>query len=139
PGLVKNTYVFFSIEHLDLLERGGRIGKASSLLGTIMKIHPILSFDRDGELYNIAKVRGKAKLPSKLTSLVEKMKEENPGMKYIAMIADGNAKEELKDVRSHMKEAFPDPVYFMESEIGATLSCYIGDGVLGAGIQFLED
>ncbi|MBQ0066024.1 MAG: DegV family protein, partial [Firmicutes bacterium] len=34
PGLVKNTYVFFSIEHLDLLERGGRIGKASSLLGT---------------------------------------------------------------------------------------------------------
>ncbi|MDO4467876.1 MAG: DegV family protein [Bacillota bacterium] len=139
PKLIENTYVYFSIEHLDLLEKGGRIGKATSLIGSVMKIHPILSFDKEGELYSPAKVRGKAKIASKFVSLVEKLVENHPGKPFNLLIADGDDKEGLVLVREKMKEAFPNFRDFVEAEIGATLSCYIGDEILGAGIQFLEE
>lgn len=138
PLLIDNTYVYFSIEHLDLLEKGGRIGKATSLLGSVMKIHPILSFAKDGELYSPAKVRGKAKIPCKFVSLIQNHIKEHPDQSYNIMIADGNAKEELDIVRKRMKEEFVEYKDFVETEIGPTLSCYIGDDILGAGIQFLE-
>lgn len=138
PRLIENTYVYFSIEHLDLLEKGGRIGKAASLLGGIMKIHPILSFAKDGELYSPAKVRGKNKIVSKLSSLVQKNMVGNENRHFNLMIADGNAKDELDLMRQQMKEMFPNFDNFIETEIGATLSCYIGDQVVGAGIQFLD-
>ena len=140
PSLIQNTFVYFSLEHLDLLARGGRIGKATSLLGSAMKIHPILSFElEEGQLYNAAKVRGKKKIAQKLVSLVEKNYMEHPGKKFNVMIADGAAKEDLIPVRNLMKEKFPNCEDFIESEIGATLSCYIGPDILGAGIQFLDD
>ena len=47
--------------------------------------------------------------------------------------------EEMAEFAVRMKERFPDAVHMWEGEIDATLSVYIGDGVLGGGIQILED
>lgn len=74
--LVLDTHVFFSIDTLEHLQKGGRIGKATAFVGSALKIKPILSFNReDGQIEVPAKVRGNKKVPSKLIELVSKIKE----------------------------------------------------------------
>nr|WP_297174059.1 DegV family protein [uncultured Agathobaculum sp.] len=59
PYLIRNTYVFFCVNTLEYLQKGGRIGKISAVTGTLLQIKPILSFTAEGELVNVAKVRGR--------------------------------------------------------------------------------
>ena len=59
PHLVANTFPFFSVDTLEYLRRGGRIGRITALAGTMLSIKPIITFSDDGQLQSIAKVRGR--------------------------------------------------------------------------------
>ena len=72
--LCYQNYAYFSIDDLNYLQKGGRIGKASAFLGTTLKIKPILSFEKEnGEIYVPAKVRGSKKVKSKLKVILKKI------------------------------------------------------------------
>lgn len=138
--LCTNTTVFFSIDTLEYLQKGGRIGKATAIVGTALSIKPILSFDEDGEIYTPAKVRGHKLVEKKLLSLVEE-KISNPayqGKRYNIVVADGGAPEERDKLEEKLKEMFPDYQRLFCARIGAALSTYLGDGLLGAGVQFID-
>ncbi|MGN0154091.1 MAG: DegV family protein [Lachnospiraceae bacterium] len=139
--LCDTTTVFFSIDTLEYLEKGGRIGKATAFLGSTLNIKPILSFDKEGEIYTPAKVRGRKLVEKKLLSLVEEQvsKPENAGKRYNIMVADGGVPEEREALECKMKELFPDYLELFRAKIGAALSTYLGPGLLGAGIQFLDE
>lgn len=137
PRLIKNTKVFFSINTLEYLQKGGRIGKATALAGTVLQIKPILSFDEEGEIYTAAKVRGRKQVASRLLKLVEEcMDEKRP---YNLVVADGGAPEERESLEMQLKELFPNYKACYRAKIGAALSVYLGSGLLGAGIQFLDE
>lgn len=135
--LISNTKVFFSIDTLEYLQKGGRIGKVTAVAGAVLQIKPILSFDTtDGEIYTAAKVRGSKQVPTNLLKLVSEMKQD--GRKYNLVVADGAAPEEREKLEERMKEMFPDYVEIYRAKIGAALSVYLGAGLLGAGIQFID-
>ncbi len=140
-GLCRDTKVFFSIDTLEYLQKGGRIGKATALVGTALSIKPILSFDDEGEIYTPAKVRGHKLVEKKLLSLVEEYANvfENTGRHYNIVVADGGAPEEGEELERKMKELFPDYHRLFRAKIGAALSAYLGPGLLGAGIQFVPE
>ncbi|MBE3554647.1 MAG: DegV family protein [Thermicanus sp.] len=50
--------IFFLVDTLEYLAKGGRIGKASYLLGTLIQVNPVLTIDREGRIYPYAKKRG---------------------------------------------------------------------------------
>ena len=132
--------LFFSIDDLNYLQKGGRIGKASAFLGTTLKIKPILSFEKEnGEIYVPAKVRGSKKVKSKLIDLIESHLEENPHQKFALAIADANNLEERNILEGMLKERFPQFTYIFDGHVGAALSCYLGSGLLGVAIQFLPE
>ncbi len=133
-----STKAFFSIPSLDLLEKGGRIGKAAYLIGSVVNIVPILSFAEDGQINSVAKVRGNKKVISKLVSLCQKELEEHPNKKYNICIAQGNNPEGFAKLKEEMLAAFPHYEAFVETNVGATLSVYLGEGMLGALIQFID-
>lgn len=139
-ALCLSTKVFFSIDTLEYLQKGGRIGKATALVGTALSIKPILSFDEEGEIYTPAKVRGHKLVEKKLLSLVEELLNapENQGRCYNIMVADGGAPEEGEKLEQKMKELYPGCQRLFRAKIGAALSTYLGPGLLGAGIQFLD-
>lgn len=56
----QTTKINFTVDSLDFLQKGGRIGKASALMGTILNIKPIIVM-KDGELFPSSKVRGHKK------------------------------------------------------------------------------
>lgn len=136
PHLIENTKVFFSIDTLEYLQKGGRIGKATALAGAMLQIKPILSFDEDGEIYTAAKVRGRKQVENRLIRLVEELAAE--GRPYNLVVADGGAPQEREELEEKLVKIFPDSVHLYKAKIGAALSIYLGSGLLGAGIQFLD-
>lgn len=138
--LCKGTTVFFSIDTLEYLQKGGRIGKITAMVGTALSIKPILAFDEDGELYACAKVHGHKLVSKKLISLVEDLVNapENAGKHYNIMVADGGAPKEREELEKTLAETFPDCERLIRAKIGAGLSTYVGPGLLGAAVQFLD-
>jgi DegV family protein with EDD domain len=65
----KHTGVYFVVDTLEFLRRGGRIGGAQALLGSALNIKPILEL-RDGRIESVEKVRTKSKAMDRMTDLV---------------------------------------------------------------------
>ena len=136
PSLIANTFPFFSVDTLEYLSKGGRIGKVAAFAGTLLSIKPIISFAEDGQLQSVAKVRGRRQVQDKILDLMEQRL--RPGVRYNLGVANGGAPEEMKELAQRIRERFPNAEHIWEGAIDATLSVYIGDGVLGGGIQLLE-
>ena len=136
PFLIANTFPFFSVETLEYLQRGGRIGKITAMAGTMLNIKPVLTFAEDGQLKSVAKVRGMKQVQDKFLELIHQLKGEHK--RFNLAVANGGAPELMEELRARIEEEFPGYDHFWSGEIGATLSVYIGPGVLGAGIMLLD-
>lgn len=133
--LIDDTKVFFSIDTLEYLKKGGRIGKVTAIAGALLDIKPIMSFDEDGEIYAAAKVRTHKAVEKRLLQLVSDCKKEDRA--YNLVVADGGAPEERDALEKKLTELFPDYHALYRAKIGGALSIHLGPGLLGAGIQFL--
>jgi len=67
---IPKTYLFFLLDTLEYLKRGGRIGKAKALMGSILSVKPMLTI-KDGELVPAGQARTRAKGIDKLFDFVE--------------------------------------------------------------------
>lgn len=136
PQLISHTFPFFSVDTLEYLQKGGRIGRITAMAGTMLNIKPILSFAEDGQLKNVAKVRGMKQVQEKYLETIRSLKGEHK--RFNLAVANGAAPEYMASLRAQMEEAFSGYDHFWEGEIGATLSVYIGPGILGAAITVLD-
>ena len=134
--LIAGTTVFFSVDTLEFLRKGGRIGRITSIAGTVLQIKPILAFAPTGELTSVAKVRGRKLVQQQLIQLVQNLYQ--PGRPFNLMVADGGAPEEGAELEKKLAKAFPGFRHYFKANIGATLSIYTGGGVLGSAIQYLD-
>lgn len=137
PALVKNTTAHFSVDTLEFLEKGGRIGKVTATAGTLLNIKPILGFAPDGQLQSAVKVRGRNQVMDKLVALTVKACGEHKRYN-LAVASGGSPREDLEKLRAKLITALPDYDHIWEGEIDCTLSTYIGDGILGAAVQVLD-
>ena len=136
PQLIANTYPFFTLDTLEYLQKGGRIGKISAMAGTMLQIKPIITFAQDGQLQSVAKVRGRQQVMRKLVEMT--VSRCGSHKRYNLAVANGGAPEEMETVRQMLTAALPDYDHIWDGEIDGTLSVYIGDGVLGAAVQVLD-
>ena len=136
PWLIQNTFPFFSVDTLEYLQKGGRIGKVTAMAGTMLQIKPILTFAEDGQLQSIAKVRGHQQVMKKLAELVQNRK--GAHRRFNLAVANGGSPEEMEKLREQVASLLPGWEHFWDGEIDGTLSVYIGDGVLGAAVQVLD-
>ena len=136
PQLIAGTHPFFSVDTLEYLQKGGRIGKVAATAGMLLQIKPLLTFAEDGQLTSVAKVRGRNQVVDKLVDLT--VKACGGYKRYNLAVANGGAPEGMELVRRKLTAALPDYDHIWEGEIDGTLSVYIGDGVLGAAVQVLD-
>lgn len=136
PQLVANTFPFFSVDTLEYLQKGGRIGKVSAMAGTMLQIKPVITFAPDGQLLSVAKVRGRQQVMRKLVEMATQRVGDHK--RYNIAVANGGAPEEMETVRKLLVEALPNYDHMWDGEIDATLSVYIGDGILGTAVQVLD-
>lgn len=136
PQLIERTKARFSVDTLEYLQKGGRIGKVTATAGMLLQIKPILTFAEDGQLQTDTKVRGRHQVISKLVELT--VQSCGAHKRYNLAVANGGAAEEMQLLKEKLTAALPDYDHIWEGEIDATLSVYIGDGILGAAVQPLD-
>ena len=136
PQLIRDTKARFSVDTLEFLQKGGRIGKVSATAGMLLQIKPILTFAEDGQLQSETKVRGRQQVISKLVELTVQSCGDHK--RYNLAIANGGASEEMQLLKEKLTEALPDYDHIWEGTMDATLSVYLGSGMLGAAVQPLD-
>ena len=136
PQLIAGSFPFFSVDTLEYLQKGGRIGKVTATAGMLLQIKPLLTFASDGQLQSVSKVRGRHQVIDKLVALTAQRCGEHK--RYNLAVANGGAPEEMAQVKEKLTAALPNYDHIWEGEIDGTLSVYIGDGILGAAVQVLD-
>ena len=137
PVLIENTHVFFCVDTLEYLQKGGRIGKIAAVAGTLLQIKPIISFTPDGELTSVAKIRGRKAAMQKMVQLAMALVPR--GVPFNLAVAHGDSPSELKEIRELARKSLPDYQHLMEGEIDCTLGAYVGPHLLGVGVQMLTE
>ena len=123
----QRTEIFFSLDTLEYLEKGGRIGKVSALLGSLLKIKPIVRVD-NGTYVPLDKVRNQKQAIYKMAEhMLKTIGEELP--KHIA-IAHGAAEEAGAYLKKTVEEKLDMKVDFF-GETGPVIGVHTGPGVLG--------
>lgn len=127
------TGVYFVVDTLEFLHRGGRIGGASRLLGTALNLKPILTVE-GGKIEPVARVRTQKKAFEKLLDLVgEKL--ENSTMARVSVL-HANAASEADQVMSEVVQRFH-PAETVMTEVSPVIGTHTGPGTVG--IAYLRD
>ena len=102
PHLVDNTFPFFSVDTLEYLRRGGRIGRITALAGTMLSIKPVMHVDDEGRLVKVGTARGRN---ASLKALVNHMEETaiDPGSQVV-FISHGDCLEDARYVERQVRE-----------------------------------
>ena len=115
------------VETLEFLQRGGRIGRAAAMVGTLLSVKPILSV-RDGEVAPVERVRT---MNGALRRLVELAVALGPveRLGVVDSDAEANAAEVERQLRAH----YPD-LTIDRGELGPVVGTHGGPGVVGVGV-----
>jgi DegV family protein with EDD domain len=123
-ALVPKARVICVVDTLTYLERGGRIGHARALLGSLLNVKPILQL-KDGEVVPLGRARGRPQALSRLVELLER----DGHVRQLA-IMHGAALADAEQLRERVAASYPG-LDILLTEIGAVLGTHTGPGVIG--------
>ena len=131
--VIQSMNLFFIVDTLEYLHKGGRIWGAAALMGTVLRIKPVL-YLKEGQIEVLTKVRTKRKALKRLLELMgERMTE---GASVHVTIIHAHAVEEAsaleKEVRAHFNCA---EIYI--SELGPVIGAHVGPRAIG--VAFYAD
>ena len=119
--------MWFAIDTLEFLKRGGRIGAASAWIGSTLKIKPILTVER--ELAPVERVRTSSRMFQRMVDYAVQRHESGADCWVVQHCAAQDQADKLVD---RCREVFSREPLFV-SEIGPVLSTHTGPGLLGVG------
>lgn len=127
-----NYKVFFTVDSLEYLAKGGRLGKGSLLLGTLLDIKPILNHS-DGELFPVAKVRKKQKA---FDYIVNEAYEYSKLFKeFNVTVASSVDSDDFKQVVKMCQKKFGKDVLINTGRVGCTIGVHTGPTAIGVLIS----
>jgi DegV family protein with EDD domain len=119
--------MWFAIDTLEFLKRGGRIGAASAWIGSTLKVKPILTVEN--EMAPVERVRTSSRM---FERMVDYAKQRHASEADGWVVQHINAPEAAERLTERCREVFGrEPVF--TSEIGPVLSAHTGPGLLGVG------
>ena len=127
--------LMFTVDTLEFLARGGRIGKAAAFAGTLLHVKPILSI-RDGEVVPVKRVRGERNAFAELVAALEGETRDEPGFRLA--VAHAAAPERAAELEGLIRERRPHAELELVVALGAVIGAHAGPGTL-ALFWFADD
>lgn len=124
-----NLVHIFTVDDLFHLHRGGRVSRATAILGSMVNIKPILHVDNEGHLINIDKVRGRKKSLQKLVEYMDQHIGEYWGKQDAIFISHGDCEEDAEYVAGLVRERFGVET-IMINFVGPTIGAHSGPGTV---------
>jgi len=131
--MIKKVKAFILPRTLENLVRGGRIGKARSLLASMLDIKPILTLTEDGHIGMFKTVRSWNKAKAAAIGSIGDLITGKGSL--IVSISDANAAEDVEEVEEEIKKQYS-PEEIMKVKIGPVVGTHVGTGI---GITFYEE
>ncbi len=125
--LIPCTRVIFVVDTLEYLQKGGRIGGASALLGSVLQIKPILHLT-GGRIDVLEKVRTAKKAKQRLLGIMEE--QVGQAVAVHAAIMHANAPEEAEKLRQQVADRF-ECRELLVCELSPTIATHVGPGTVG--------
>ncbi|HTR33888.1 MAG TPA: DegV family protein [Gaiellaceae bacterium] len=120
--------LLFTVNTLEYLAKGGRIGKAAAFAGNLLNVKPILTI-RDGEVVPLKRVRGNQKAFDEFRSIFDSTSTDSPSLRI--GIAHAAAPERLEALRALVERERPHAQIEMTTELGAVIGTHAGPGTVG--------
>jgi DegV family protein with EDD domain len=119
--------IWFAIDTLEYLRRGGRIGSAQAWLGTTLKIKPILTLEE--EITPVERVRTRRRAFERLVEFARERRADGADAWVVQHIQDPESARHLVE---ECRQIFGDEPVFV-SEVGPVIGAHVGPGLLGVG------
>ena len=120
--------LLFTVDTLEFLARGGRIGRAKAFAGELLHVKPILSI-RKGEVIPIKRVRGNKKAFQEFVDVVQSETVDGPSLRFGTAHAD--APERAAELAKMVRDLRPQATIEIETELGAVIGTHAGPGTVG--------
>lgn len=131
PEIQQKISIYYTIDTLEYLKKGGRIGKVSGTIAEMLNIKPIIGVNEDGVYYTHAKARGRKQSINKLTEILNEYLEKH---KCNVWVIEGgcfdDATKFLESIKNHKNI-----LNIGISTISPALGVHTGPGLIGLGIQ----
>lgn len=125
---IAETHILFFLETLEYLHRGGRIGKAQALLGSLLGIRPILTL-KEGEVHPVERTRTRDRA---IQRLVEMTAELSPLQELC--ILHSTTPNDLETLQEKLSPLVPAEAV-ITSRFGPVIGTHVGPGALGVGVR----
>lgn len=132
-SMVGRCHVYFLVDTLEYLHRGGRIGAAARIFGSAMNLKPILEVS-DGLVTPVTRVRTRRKALERMHELIEE--KISPGDRVHMAVLHVAAPDEAVRVSAELQERY-EPVELIRSECGPVIGAHVGPGTVGVAF-FVE-
>jgi DegV family protein with EDD domain len=123
----KNTGVFFAVNTLEFLHRGGRIGGAQRFLGTMLNMKPILAV-QDGRVEGIERIRTRSKAHNRVLELIQENAKGKTPLRIATLHA--NASEQARALLDKAEEEL-NPTETVFTEASPVIANHAGPGMVG--------
>jgi DegV family protein with EDD domain len=120
--------LLFTLDTLEYLRRGGRIGKAGALAGQLLNIKPVLTI-RDGEVVPLKRVRGNAKAFAEFVRLFTDATADEPALRV--GIAHAGAPAKAESLAEMVQRERPRATIELVTTLGPVVSTHAGPGTVG--------
>ncbi|MDH4140447.1 MAG: DegV family protein, partial [Coriobacteriia bacterium] len=124
----KQCQLFFILDTLEYLVKGGRAGKASGLAASVLNIKPVLTFNEEGTIEPFKKVKGLKKAMAELAAHVaEESKKHRLRVAFLSACRPDLSEE----LRRALEDAGADFTVDSDGLVGAVIGTYAGPGAVG--------
>jgi DegV family protein with EDD domain len=120
--------LLFTVDTLDYLVRGGRVGKAAGLAGQLLSVKPVLAIE-EGEVTPVKRVRGRTKALAALADTFEKATRDDSSL-HVG-VAHADAEGDLEDLSARVRAKRPRASFDLVSVLGPVIGTHGGPGTLG--------
>ena len=120
--------IIWTVDTLEFLAKGGRIGKAAAMAGQLLNIKPILGIE-EGEVVPLKRVRGSHKAFLEFAEAFEAGSADRPSLRV--GIAHADAPDRLKALRELVARTRPHAQIEVETMLGAVVGTHAGPGAVG--------
>jgi DegV family protein with EDD domain len=124
----RDHHLLFTVNTLEYLAKGGRIGRAAAFAGNLLNVKPILAI-RDGEVIPLKKVRGNHKAFAEFREQFVSTTSDSPNLKV--GIAHAAAPERLQALRELVEHERPHAQIEIATTLGAVVGTHAGPGTVG--------
>jgi len=133
--VVRRSHVYFLVDTLDNLYKGGRINKAVYSLGSVLNLKPVITCNATGHYVVAAKTRGRAKALKRQIELVKR--DIGDAVRYRIGFASGITPDRA-ELFAHVKEAFSGAEDIRDyGDVSPALITHTGPGLVGICCQVL--